>query len=283
MVGHSFLRQLRNISILAVTLLVFTLFCGFDSTGQKVYDDAGLFTSAQINRLEQMCIEKAGETETDFIIVTTNSTNGKSSMDYAEDFYMAHDFGYDTLHGDGVILLINMEDREVWMSTSGKAISYLSDTRIDNIISAVTAKLSSGSYYDGCTVFLTKTANYMTYLPSSADAVEGDGDTMTVHDAASLSEKLAYYWPVKVGIAAALALLVTILLRLQNKPKMAVGSTSYMHNNKYKITHQRDQYIRTTRVRHSKSTSSGSHGGSSGSSSHSGSGGHSFGGGGGKF
>lgn len=254
----------------------------FDSSQQKVYDNANLLTSQEESRLQQMCIEKALEAKIDLIIVTTNSTGKKSSMDYTEDFFMDHSFGYDKLHGDGVIMLINMGDREVWISTSGKGITYLSDTRIDNIITSITGKLSSGDYYDACVTFLTKTANYMTYLPSSADA-KGSGNTMTVHDAASLSERLLYNWPVKLIISAVVAIIIVCILRSQNKTKMSVGSHSYMYNNQFRINMQHDHFLRTTRVRHEKSSGSSGGGGGSGGSSHSGSHGHSFGGGGGKF
>ena len=279
-------KTIRHITARITALLVMALFfcmmCGFDSTGQKVYDDAGLLTSDQINRLEALCVSKAETSQIDLIIVTTDSTKGRSSMRYAEDFYMAHDFGYDKLHGDGALMLINMEEREVWISTSGKAIRYLSDTRIDNIVTAVTSKLSSGNYYDGCVAFINKTSDYMTYLPTSSDA-GGSGMTTTGGEAASLSEKLLYAMPVKLGIAAAAAVLVVCILRMKNKSRMTVDSTSYMHDNQYDVNRRVDTYLRTSRVRHEKPKPSESSGGSSGGSSHSGSGGHTFGGGGGRF
>mgnify|MGYP000266031902 CR=1 FL=1 len=103
-------KTIRHITARITALLVMALFfcmmCGFDSTAQKVYDDAGLLTSDQINRLEALCVSKAETSQIDLIIVTTDSTKGRSSMRYAEDFYMAHDFGYDKLHGDGALMLI---------------------------------------------------------------------------------------------------------------------------------------------------------------------------------
>ena len=107
--------------------------------------------------------------------------------------------------------------------------------------------------------------------------------TTTVGEAASLSEKLLYAMPVKLGIAAAAAVLVVCILRMKNKSRMTVDSTSYMHDNQYDVNRRVDTYLRTSRVRHEKPKPSESSGGSSGGSSHSGSGGHTFGGGGGRF
>ncbi|MGN0408396.1 MAG: TPM domain-containing protein [Bacteroides sp.] len=286
MVGKSVSFRFKSISRLLVCLIAaafFCIFCGFDSSQQKVYDNAGILTDSQEAKLQKKCVEYAEKAKTDIIILTAENTTKKSSMQYTEDFFMAHDFGYDKLHGDGVIMLIDMHNREIWISTSGNAIKYLSDKRIDNIITSVTGKLSDGNYYDACTVFIEKTADYMTYLPSSSDA-GGNGSTSTVHDAASLTEKLFYAFPVKLAIAAAVAIVITFILRSQNKAAMAVDNHRYMREHKYIIREQRDRFIRSTRVRHEKaSSSSGGGGGHSGGSSHHGSGGHSFGGGGGKF
>lgn len=268
------------ILVLAVTISL--AFCGFDSAQQKVYDNAGILNKDEEAKLQQMCVEYAQEAEIDIIILTDKNTSRKSSMTFTEDFYMAHDFGYDKKHGDGVILLIDMYKREVWIATSGKAIDYLSDTRIDNLVTTVTNKLSGENYYTACSDFIKKTASYMKSRPSSSDK-GGNGDTIYVHDAASLRERLFHNFPVKLAIAAALAMVVTLTLRSQSRTKMTVQGRQYMHNNQYTVRHQTDQFIRTTRVRHEKSSGSSGGGGSHGGSSHSGSGGHSFGGGGGKF
>lgn len=274
---------LKQVAVCLIATLIFCIFCGFDSSQQKVYDNAGILTDSEEEDLQKKCVEYAQKSKTDIIILTAKNTTKKSSMQYTEDFFMAHEFGYDKLHGDGVIMLIDMHNREIWISTSGNAIKYLSDKRIDNIVTSVTNKLSKDKYYDACSIFIEKTADYMTYLPSSADA-KGNGKTTTVHDAASLPEKLLYAWPVKLAIAAVAAIIITFMLRLQNKPSMAVDNHRYMRDRKYVIREQRDHFIRSTRVRHEKPRSNdGDGGGQSGGSSHIGSGGHTFGGGGGKF
>lgn len=285
MVKNRFKDIFVRLLVLVCTVTILFCFCGFDSTQQKVYDNANILDSGEEAKLQQMCVQYAQEAEIDIIILTDKNTTRKSSMTYTEDFYMAHDFGYDTLHGDGVILLIDMYKREVWISTSGKAIDYLSDKRIDNLVTKVTGSLSAGNYYSACSDFITQTASYMKTKPSASDA-KGSGNTIYVHEAASLTERLLYKLPFKLLLSIGAALIITFILAQssQNKARMTVGTRHYMNNNQYVIRGQSDVFLRTTRVRHEKSSSSGSGGsGGGGGSSHRGSGGHSFGGGGGKF
>ena len=57
----------------------------------------------------------------DVVIVITDDTEGKSSKDFADDYYdyNGHGVGSDS---SGLLMLINMAEREVWISTTGKAI-----------------------------------------------------------------------------------------------------------------------------------------------------------------
>ena len=59
------------------------------------------------------------------------------------------DLNDSTEQEDGVALLIDMDNREITISTCGIAIRYLTDSRIDNILDAAYAKISNGDY-NGC-------------------------------------------------------------------------------------------------------------------------------------
>ena len=58
--------------------------------------------------------------------VTTDDAQGKSATAYADDFFDEHS----TEQEDGVALLIDMDNREITISTCGIAIRYLTDSRI---------------------------------------------------------------------------------------------------------------------------------------------------------
>ena len=60
----------------------------------------------------------------DVVIVTTYNTRSKSSQVYADDFYEENNIGRNN-SGDGILLLIDLDNREVYISTSGAAIIIL--------------------------------------------------------------------------------------------------------------------------------------------------------------
>ncbi len=274
------------IPLFLVMLAVFSVLTAFDKTGQKVFDNAHLLSDSEITKLTKECVSAAQATETDIIILTINKDGGKSSMNYAEDFFMDHDFGYDTVHGDAVLLLINMDEREMWISTSGKAINYLSDARIDNIISNMRTYASSGSYAKACQVFVDKVESYITRGGTSVDSDGTDGDFYTVNDYDSLSlrERIFLHFPIKILIALAVAAIAILVMMYKAKSHMTVNGNTYIKDNNFNILNRNDTYIRTTVTKHRIQQNNGGHGGSfGGGSSHSGSGGHSFGGGGGHF
>jgi uncharacterized protein len=245
-----------------IVLFCSFIFMGFDSEQDKVYDDAGLFTESEKRALQERCVSVATDTKIDIIIVTTADNQGKTATEYAEDFFMAHSFGYDELHGDGILLLLDMDGREVGIATSGKAIDNISDSRIDDMLTEVISELSAGNYADAGNAFLDE-----------MDALLG---TKTI------GEKLTKYLLIFLGISAAIAGVTVVIMLSGAKAKMTVGSRTYV-NQGVQIRNQKDHFLHTTVVKHKIERNTGGGSGGSGGSFHTGSGGHKFGGGSRKF
>ena len=267
------MKKIKLTVISMILLICAFMLMGFDSTQKKVYDDAGILTSSEESKLQQLCVDTAQSSKIDIIIVTTANNQGKTAMQYAEDFFMAHDFGLDKNHGDGVLFLIDMQGKETYISTAGSGIRYISDIRIDNIITATTTYLKKSNYNGACETFVNKIGTYMKSLPSSSDQEETGNKT--------LSEKLLDHILIKVLIAVVGGAVAVIVMMFNAKAKMTVGCQTYVKDHNFDIRDTRDIFINTTVVKHKIETNNGS--GNGGGSSHSGSGGHSFGGGGGKF
>jgi len=275
---------MKKFKLTVISMILLTcafMLMGFDSTQKKVYDDAGILTSSEESKLQQLSVDTAKASQIDIIIVTTKDNQGKSAMNYAEDFFMAHDFGYNEIKGDAVLFLIDMDGRETWVATSGSGIKYISDKRIDNIITATTTYLKKSDYNGACQTFVNKIGTYMKSLPSSSDT-GGNGNTTYTYDNKTLSEKLMDHILIKILIAVVGGAVVVIIMMFNAKAKMTVGCQTYVKDHNFDVRDTRDIFINTTVVTHKIQTNSGN-GGSGGGSSHSGSGGHSFGGGGGKF
>ncbi len=126
-----------------------------------VFDDAGLFTQEERLALEEEANNLSSEYNMDIVIVTTNDAAGKTSREYADDFFDYGGFGVGPDY-DGILFLIDMDNREAYISTSGIAIRYLTDLRLDKILDRVFDEgLLDGDYYGAAMGFLKGTRTYL--------------------------------------------------------------------------------------------------------------------------
>jgi len=270
----------KYLSIISLILCVlFT--CAF-TENQKVYDNAGLLDETQIQELQNRCIELANEKEVDIIIVTTDKTNGKSSMAYADDFYDENKFGYDKeVDGTGILFLINMQDREAWISTSGEAITYFTDVRIDRMLDEIVPHMAS-SYYEACQEFLNQVEQYMGVEAVGDDYYYNEGDLDdTIYYQRSAKEVFEENFIIYLIIAIAAGAIGAFVLVSGSSKGMTAGAATYIDKSSVKVYKEKDKYLRTTTTRRKIETDSGSSGG--GSSTHTSSSGSTHGGGGRSF
>ncbi len=254
------MKKTKLAVVLMLVLLCAVLLMGFDSEQQKVYDDTGKLTNSEKSELQQLCVETAQLSQTDIAVVIINNAEGKTAVQYAEDFFTAHGFGYNKNLGDGVLFLVDLDNKEVRIVTSGKAIKFLSDTRITKIINDATTLWHQGNYMDACKKVVNEVGiagqNYYKTIP----------------------QKLVEYLWLKILIAVAVGGIVVLIMMHNAKAKMTVGSQTYVKDHKFDVRDRRDQYTNTTVVKHKIQTNKGG-----GGSSHIGSGGNTFGGGGGRL
>ena len=142
-----------KIRFLILTLLIAAAMAAasWASPSRKVYDQADLFTDYEEEQLEGYLADLIGKMNMDFVVVTVDNKAGKSQAAYADDFYDNGGFGM----GDdraGLLFMIDMEDRDCYISTSGGMIDYLTDSRIQAILQEddeLWERLGSGLYADG--------------------------------------------------------------------------------------------------------------------------------------
>lgn len=120
-----------------------------DKPGQKrVYDQAEILSETEEETLAeslQMLREKSGM---DAVLVTTNNTGGKSSEQYADDFYDEFGFGVGK-DKSGVLYLMDMDNRELVISACGEMLRILTDKRINEMLDAAVNDMADGDYA-GC-------------------------------------------------------------------------------------------------------------------------------------
>lgn len=145
----------KLIPILTVLLLFVFSVQGF--AYENIIDDsADLFTDSEEIEIQTAIEEFSAEKDFSLAVVTTSYTSGVSSEEYADDYY---DYLIDNegWQEDGLLFLIDMDNRNVWISTCGNCILAYSDSEIDSIIDSGYDNLANGFYAD-CILEMTEAA-----------------------------------------------------------------------------------------------------------------------------
>ena len=245
---------------------------------ERVYDYADMLTDEEEQSLREYIAECEEKIQADIVIVTISesveydlqnpdlpeafhakevgSTDWSTAMrDLADNFYDYNNYGYNKVHGNGVLLLDNSYEGQKgsWLSTCGNVYDYFGDYEIDQALYAVDDYIDESPYkaYKNCISYVTRT-------------MEESQEDMPMTFAP---------W-ILVGFVVALIYAAVNLH--QNKAKDTTATNQYVEGKKPKINDTRDQYLRknvvTRRIETNSSSggsshSSGGHGGSHRSSS----------------
>lgn len=128
----------------------------------RVYDFANLLDDSFEENLQKN-IEKAVESaKLDIVVLTVDQMFGDSQQDMADSFYDRGGFGYeeDIRNASGVLLLVDMENRQLYISTAGIAILYINDAVWDTILDDITEDATDGDYEKLCSEFVEDIVYY---------------------------------------------------------------------------------------------------------------------------
>lgn len=218
--------------------------------GEKplIYDDAGLLNQEEIGELNALANELGAERETDIIIVTSSNVEGADVVEMTQDFYDEHAPGYDKAHGNAVILMMDMNNREVYLAGFYKAEEYLDNERLDKIRNRITSELTSGSYKRAFEKYIKTAHNYMGYEPG----VNPD----------NILYNLWFQLAASISIGA----IVVVGLVYRSGGRVTVNAKTYEDAGASGILDRQDRYIRTTVTKRKipKNNSSGRGGGGGG-------------------
>ncbi|MGN0550730.1 MAG: TPM domain-containing protein [Acutalibacteraceae bacterium] len=263
----------KIISILFVCVLLFSLTPAvFAENPEKVVDNANLLSDSEETALTQSINKIVSEQSFDVVIVTTDTIDGKTPMEYANDYYDYNGYGVGP-NKDGVLLLFSMEDRDWWISPTGYGITAITDYGIEVFGDNIVEQFSDGDYYEGFEKFVSMTEKFVI-----------EAKTDKPYD---VNHKYVTFidYVIAVGIALLIALIIAFVvvfaLKAQLKSvKFKAGANEYLNSGSFKLNNRSDLFLYRT-VSKTKKVESSSSGG--GSSTHTGSSGTSHGGGGGKF
>lgn len=166
-------------SILKITLIVLVLFShtlpvcaeGYSTiedytdkvnSTDRVYDFANLFTDAEKKEIQKAADKAINHTKLDIVILTVEQNLGYSQTRLADDFFDYGGFGYkDSIDApSGILLLVDMQAREIYISTAGIAILYFNDEIIEIILDDIADNASEGDYKRLCEEFCEDVVYY---------------------------------------------------------------------------------------------------------------------------
>lgn len=231
------------------TLFILTLSFTFNveaANYPNVIDAIDYLTDIEEANIQSVIDDIASTHNLDTVVVITDDTQGKSSMAYADDYYDYNGYGFDNEHS-GTLLLINMNIREIWMSTTGKAIDIFTDSRISKITDNVAGYLTKGDYYNGV----------ITYL-DCIDAYSSKNNIAFI-DSSVLDKILdAIFSPPVLVYPLLLSILITFKSVLFEKSVPKPSGTTYSSKNPLKLTTNTDTFINkeTTKSKIQSSSSS---------------------------
>ena len=280
------MKKISSLLIILLLLLSLTLpALASQSQDRWVLDFAGLLSEDEIDSLNTYIQTNRDQLELEMVIVTTYGTGSKNIQQYADDFYDENGFGYGETNS-GILLVLDMEAREWYMSTCGDAIYIFTDYSLDQMGEAILPWLSNGEYYDAFRVWLASMNDYVEAYRNHAPI---DGYVQPDAYDSPYGEEIVYYndfhienpFPIAliIGLVAALVTIFVMRSRM-NTAKLQKNAGNYVKEGSFHLRQHSDRFLysRVTRQPRPKQTSSGG-----GSSVHRSSGGVRHGGRGGRF
>ena len=238
--------------------------------GERVFDYADVLTAAEEKKLAEQIAKREQQIGCDIVIVTinqsvldfygygsiTDSSWRRALRDFDDDFYDENGFGYNRVHGDGVLLLDNWYEGEKgsWLSTCGRVLERYSNSMIDSVLDDVYDRVEKSPY-----------KAYSAYIEDIyRDMTRG---RININ-------------PLIVLGAAAVAAVIFIVSHMKTKEgEKTTGASAYVENGSVQFTVMRDELINkhVTSVAYNPGSGGGHSGGggrhvSSGGVSHGGGG-----------
>ena len=251
-------------SILIVMLLCMTIVMPVmaESELPRLIDEADLLFSDEEQKLQRKLDSISERLQFDVVVLTVDSLEGYSPMEFADDFYDYGGYGK-----DGILWLIDMDNRKSTISTSGYGITVFTDAGQDYMQDRIAPMLTDEEYGEAIEVYIDLCDDFCRQADEGAP-----------YDVGNLPKE-----PFDTGMSVIIAVVVGIIVALigtgimkgQLKSVRAKAeATDYMKPGSLQLTEARDFFLYRHIDRREKpknnggssthrSSSGNSHGGSS--------------------
>lgn len=283
-------NSLKFLSQFFALFLLYSILCvtAF-ADGQRIYDNAGLFSESEISILEDSIQQAIQETNVDFAVFTTNGTDGKEIRVFTAD--MTEEYGVGQGENRDLIALgIDMGERATATIVHGSIEDYLPVDSTNYINDVVLDYMRAGDYYGAALAFIdTGKEGILNYDASSGDVYDYAESPTYDPDIGYAGHKEPF--PITISLLIGLIIGgISIAVLWMMHPRTigkSFGTESYLNYGRdggIYLTRQKDIFVstHTARVAKPKDNDNNNGGGSSGGSFSSSSGG-SYSGSSGKF
>ncbi|WP_321383438.1 TPM domain-containing protein [uncultured Enterococcus sp.] len=244
---------------LVLAIAVFSFLLSFPlsvhASDNTVDDQAGLFTSDEIQQLNDKAASIEKKSKAEIFIVTTDDSN-KDPYKFA-DYYLLDTIGKDK---NGIIFYIDMNNREFVISRSGNMIDYLNDARTESALDDIEYFMNDQDYFGAADSYLVSVNTFFDKgVPKGHYRVDSETGEITYYKSLTPVEIILAI--VGAGVIAGGFVLLSI-----SKYKLKFGG-GYNYPVKEKsslqLTEKEDRFINSfVTTRHIPRNNSGGGGGS---------------------
>ncbi len=259
----------KVLSIFCVVIIISALCIGpfyAAEKGAKVVDESGYLTESQQTDVASKLTEVGDKYGMDIVVVLIPTLDGKSKVEYADDYY-----DYNGYKDDGLLLLLSIEERQWYISTKGYGITAFTDYGIQYIGSEIKEDLQDKDYYSAC-------KNFASLCDDFIKEAKSGNPYDTNHKPRNLSD-IFIGIGISFGIGLIIALISIFSVKSKYKPvRLKAEANDYLVNDSLVLRGSYDHFLYTHVSRTKREKSSGG-----GSSTHTSSSGSTHGGGGGSW
>ena len=126
----------------------------------QVQDDAGLFTADEIAEISAICDRIESAYQVDMFVLTSQDVPSGQTTAYADDYFDYNGLGMSDDRA-GMLYLIDMHNRQCWISTRGVMIDYITDEREEGILDAGWDEMLDKEYGQSVIKVLKQTEKYL--------------------------------------------------------------------------------------------------------------------------
>lgn len=203
---------------------------------EKIYDFADLLSASEEETLYKNVKHFIDSTNIDYVIVTISKNNKDSSKNYARDFYNYNDF-----KDDGIIFLIDRDNKGIYMTTSGRAVELFPDSRMEPILKNAFNLTKEKKFYEACKSFTTSISEFV-----QIGVISDDGEVVKVGKDGTVKVSRDYHLlEISLFALVGTAIIIGILILNSRMVRKATSARDFLNKDTMKIIDISEMFLGT--------------------------------------